>query len=203
MPEPTASPAPAGRRAVIVVDCQNDFCEGGSLGVEGGADTVARIAGYLLDPLNGDAVVVGTRDHHEDPGAHFGDPPDYVDSWPVHCVAGSAGAEPHANLAPALGRIGAWFLKGRSEAAYSGFEGREEGSGRTLDEHLRAAGVSTVEVVGIATDYCVAATARSALEAGYAVRVLPRLCAAVDRAGGERSLAELAAAGAHVDASVG
>jgi nicotinamidase/pyrazinamidase len=198
---PDTEPGP--RRAVIVVDCQNDFCEGGSLAVDGGAAAVDRIARYLRNGANADAVIVATRDHHVDPRGHFSATPDFVDTWPAHCVVGTPGAEPHPNLGPAMDRISAWFLKGANDAAYSGFEGREASSGRLLDDHLRAEQVDRVDVIGIATDHCVAATARSALEAGYAVRVLPLLCAAVDDAAGERVLAELARAGARIDRTVG
>jgi nicotinamidase/pyrazinamidase len=182
-------------RAIIVVDCQNDFCEGGSLAVSGGAAAVARIASYLR---SGDAsadVVVGTRDHHIDPGAHFAATPDYVDTWPAHCVAGTHGAEPHGNLAAAMASITDWFLKGQYAAAYSGFEGVHARTGGSLEDHLRARDVASVDVVGLATDYCVAATARSAHAAGFDVRVLADLCEAVNAEQGTATLRALAAEG--------
>ncbi len=183
------------KRGVIVVDCQNDFCEGGSLAVSGGAATVARIADYLLREVGDDVVVVGTADAHVDPGAHFSTSPDFVDSWPRHCVVGTHGASTHPALDPALTRIEAWFAKGADAAAYSGFEGRSTVSEETLDEYLRRRRVGRLDVVGIATDYCVAATVRSARSLGYDVRVFTDLVAAVDAAGGDTTLRELAAEG--------
>ena len=187
------------RRAVIVVDCQNDFCEGGSLAVAGGADTVARIASRLL-ALGDDAVVVATLDAHVDPGTHFADDPDFVDSWPSHCVVGTTGSQPHPNLGDALARVEGWFAKGAHDAAYSGFEGRLTSSGETLDEYLRRRRVAAVDVCGIATDYCVAATATGALALGYEVCVHTDLVAAVDAEGGERALRLLAREGARLAA---
>jgi nicotinamidase/pyrazinamidase len=189
---------PSGRtakRALIVVDCQNDFCEGGSLAVVGGAAVVERIARHVSS-LGDDVVVVGTADAHVDPGPHFSSNPDFVDTWPPHCVVGTRGASTHANLDPALTRIENWFAKGANQAAYSGFEGRSTTTEETLDEYLRRRRVSSVDVVGIATDYCVAATVRSAMDLGYEVRILTDLVAAVDPANGDRTLAELAASGA-------
>lgn len=185
------------KHAVIIVDCQNDFCEGGSLAVVGGAATVARIAEHVLMCAD-DVVVVGTADAHVDPGSHFADSgvePDFVDTWPKHCVAGTGGASTHTNLDPALGRIEAWFAKGSHAAAFSGFEGLSTSSDETLDQYLRRRRVGSVDVVGIATDYCVAATARSAFALGYTVRVLTDLVSAVNPSGGELTLAELAREG--------
>ena len=189
------------RRALIVVDCQNDFCEGGSLAVVGGAATVGRIADHLLSKVDDDVVVVGTADAHVDPGPHFSATPDYVDSWPPHCVAGTHGASTHAGLAPALTRIEAWFAKGVREAAYSGFEGRSTSTDETLDDYLRRRRVGSIDVVGIATDYCVAATVRGALSLGYEVRVLTDLVAAVNPVGGEETLRTLAEEGAQIAVS--
>lgn len=197
-PESSAGRGP--RRALVVVDCQNDFCEGGSLAVAGGAATVARIADHIRS-LDDDTVVVGTADAHVDPGSHFSAAPDFVDTWPPHCVAGTNGASTHAFLDPALGRVEAWFAKGSHGAAYSGFEGRSTVSEETLDEYFRRRRVRCVDVVGLATDYCVAATARSAVELGYEVRVLIDLVAAVDPAGGDRTLHELEALGVIVERS--
>ncbi len=190
----------ARRRALVVVDCQNDFCEGGSLAVVGGAATVARIADHIRG-LGDDIVVVGTADAHVDPGAHFAVAPDYIDTWPRHCVVGTAGASTHPNLDPVLGRVEAWFAKGSHAAAYSGFEGRSTSSEETLEEYFRRRRVRCVDVVGLATDYCVAATARSAVRLGYEVRVLTDLVSAVDPVGGERTLRELVALGVIVQLS--
>ena len=156
-------------RALIVVDVQRDVCEGGALAVAGGA-AVAGGINRLLSGDHGYDVVVATRDHHVDPGGHFSESPDFKDSWPPHCVAGTPGAQQH----PALVFTG-WdglFLKGRNEAAYSGFEGTDEATGEPLADFLRKRGVTEVDVCGIATDHCVNATARDAAAAGFGTTVL-------------------------------
>lgn len=167
--------APSGKRALVVVDVQNDFCEGGSLAVAGGAQVASDISAYLASSPGYD-VVVATRDAHIDPGAHFSDTPDYVDSWPVHCVVGTPGQELHPNLT--WRDFDAVFDKGNYAAAYSGFEGRDA-EGRTLDEFLASGGVTDVDVCGIATDYCVNATALDAATLGYVATVITPLTAAV------------------------
>lgn len=183
--------APAGRRALVVVDVQNDFCEGGSLAVSGGAQVAADVSAYLAgDP--GYDLVVATRDAHIDPGAHFSATPDYVDSWPAHCVVGTEGQRFHPRLT--WRDFAAVFDKGNYAAAYSGFEGRDD-AGRTLDEVLAAAGVTDVDVCGIATDYCVNATALDAARLGYVTTVLTSLTAAVSPAGLEGTEAGWADAG--------
>ncbi|MEU2115023.1 nicotinamidase [Streptomyces sp. NPDC016459] len=187
-------------RALIVVDVQNDFCEGGSLAVTGGADVAAAITD-LVGQTAGTSYrhVVATRDHHVDPGAHFaaaGEEPDYVTSWPVHCVAGTEGVGFHPNFAPAVasGAIDAVFDKGAYDAAYSGFEGRDE-NGRTLAEWLRERDVTEVDVVGIATDHCVRATALDAAREGFRTHVLLDLTAGVAKETTDRALEELRTAG--------
>jgi nicotinamidase/pyrazinamidase len=155
-------------RALIVVDVQNDFCEGGSLGVAGGAAVAAAINDYLT--AGGDyRYAVATQDFHIDPGAHFSDQPDYSSSWPPHCLAGSVGAEFHPSLE--TGRIDAVFRKGAYAAAYSGFEGVDN-AGTLLGDWLRRRGVDQVDVVGIATDHCVRDTAEDAVQEGLTTRVL-------------------------------
>ncbi|MFF3684982.1 nicotinamidase [Streptomyces sp. NPDC002187] len=183
-------------RALIVVDVQNDFCEGGSLAVSGGADVAAAITDLIGQAQPGYRHVVATRDHHVDPGDHFSAQPDYVDSWPAHCVAGTEGVGFHPNFAPAVasGAIDAVFDKGAYAAAYSGFEGTDE-NGATLAEWLRERGVTEVDVVGIATDHCVRATALDAVREGFATHVLLDLTAGVDEATTDRALEELRAAG--------
>jgi nicotinamidase/pyrazinamidase len=153
-------------RALIVVDVQNDFCEGGSLAVAGGSAVAASVSGLLASP-SWDHVVA-TKDYHVDPGAHFSDSPDYVDSWPVHCVVGTAGSDFHPAFVS--DRVEAVFTKGEHAAAYSGFEGSAGGEG--LASWLRARGVTTVDVVGIATDHCVRATALDAAREGFETTVL-------------------------------
>src|SRR6476661_7354569 len=138
-------------RALIVVDVQNDFCEGGSLAVAGGAAVAAAITEYVRTTAGDYAHVVATRDHHIDPGAHFAEHPDFVDTWPAHCVAGTAGAMFH----PALDtdQIEAVFTKGEYAAAYSGFEGNA--GGVSLTAWLRMREVSDVDILGLTTDHCV------------------------------------------------
>ncbi len=153
--------------ALIVVDVQNDFCEGGSLGLPGGAAAAAAISRKMAE--GGYTHVVATRDHHIDPGDHFSDTPDFNTSWPPHCVAGTAGASFHSALD--VVPVEAVFSKGEYTAAYSGFEGKS-GDGKTLEEWLRAHEVTDVDVVGIATDFCVRATALDAAGAGFNVQVL-------------------------------
>lgn len=179
--------------ALIVVDVQNDFCEGGSLAVAGGAAVAAAI-GELLTTDHGYDHVVATRDHHIEPGDHFAAEPDYVDSWPVHCAAGSPGAELHAPLTES--QFEAVFEKGHYSAAYSGFEGTCDGEG--LDVWLADHEVTRVDIVGIATDYCVRATALDAAGAGLATRVLLPLTAAVAVDNIAATVAELRAAGVTV-----
>jgi nicotinamidase/pyrazinamidase len=162
-------------RALIIVDVQNDFCAGGSLAVAGGA-AVARAVSELLAGDPGYAHVVATKDFHVDPGAHFSDHPDYVTSWPAHCVAGTPGADFHPDLDTSA--VQTVFTKGAYAAAYSGFEGAD-GTGTSLADWLRERGVDQVDVVGIATDYCVQATAADAARQGFATRVLLDLTAGV------------------------
>jgi nicotinamidase/pyrazinamidase len=163
-------------RALIIVDVQNDFCEGGSLAVAGGAAVARSVSSLLASADHGYRHVVATKDYHIDPGSHFSREPDYAHSWPPHCVAGSPGAEFHPDLA--ADRIEAVFRKGAHGAAYSGFEGVDD-AGAPLADWLRAQDVDTVDVVGIATDYCVRATAADAAANGFAARVLLGLTAGV------------------------
>ncbi|MFF0448210.1 isochorismatase family protein [Streptomyces sp. NPDC004609] len=184
-------------RALIVVDVQNDFCEGGSLAVAGGAEVAAAITDLIGQSAPaGYRHVVATRDHHIDPGDHFSDTPDYVNSWPRHCVAGTEGVGFHPNFAPAVasGAIDAVFDKGAYAAAYSGFEGADE-NGMTLAEWLRDHGVTEVDVVGIATDHCVRATAVDAAREGFTTQVLLDLTAGVAEDSTARALETLRRAG--------
>ena len=178
-------------RALIIVDVQNDFCEGGSLAVTGGASVAAGISAVLRDDPSRWGHVVATKDFHVDPGAHFGDPPDYVDSWPPHCVAGTPGADFHPELDTE--RIEAVFEKGEHAAAYSGFEGHAGGIG--LAAWLRMRDVSEVDVVGIATDHCVRATAVDAVREGFDTTVLLDLTAGVASGTTDAALVEMQRAG--------
>ena len=189
-------------RALIIVDVQNDFCEGGSLAVPGGAAVAGAISEYLDAHHTEFDHVVATQDWHIDPGSHFSDTPDYRDSWPRHCVAGTRGADLHPDLDTEY--VDAYFRKGQFAAAYSGFEGllapedavptgeRQAGGlpgaaaaletdddAIGLDDWLQSHDVEDVVVVGIATDYCVKATALDAVQAGYGVTVLRSLTAGI------------------------
>ncbi|HEU4546554.1 MAG TPA: isochorismatase family protein [Microlunatus sp.] len=185
-------------RALIVVDVQNDFCEGGSLAVAGGAEVARRIADLIGSDHSYDEVVA-TRDHHVDPGDHFAERPDFVDSWPAHCVAHTEGAQHHPSLAAAA--FAAIFDKGEYAAAYSGFEGTSA-AGEPLAVWLRSRGVDQVDVCGLATDYCVKATALDAARSGFVTAVLLDLTAAVDPANTDAVVDELTAAGVTVTPSV-
>ncbi|GAA3450366.1 nicotinamidase [Dactylosporangium matsuzakiense] len=176
-------------RALIVVDVQNDFCEGGSLAVAGGAGVATQISAALAEGRWDH--VVATQDHHIDPGAHFAEHPDYVSTWPVHCVVGTGGIALHPNLDTA--RIEAIFEKGSYAAAYSGFEGAADG--RALGDWLRERDVTEVDVVGIATDHCVRATALDAVREGFVTTVLLDLTAGVAPATTASALVELREAG--------
>ncbi|MDR1265684.1 MAG: isochorismatase family protein [Propionibacteriaceae bacterium] len=178
-------------RAIIVVDVQNDFCEGGALAVAGGA-AVARAISQWLRQSAGEALVTATRDAHIDPGDHFSASPDYIDSWPPHCVVGTPGQDFHSQLEPPDPE--AVFDKGHYSAAYSGFEGYNA-DGLSLDEFLARHQITTVDVVGLATDHCVKATALDAARLGYQTRVLTGLTAAVSPANLPQVTAELEAVG--------
>ncbi len=185
-------------RALIIVVVQNDLCEGGSLAVAGGA-AVARSISELVASEPGYAHVVATKDFHVDPGAHFSDHPDYAASWPPHCVAGTPGADFHPDLD--TGAVETVFAKGAHAAAYSGFEGADE-AGTPLADWLRARGVDEVDVVGIATDYCVHATAADAARAGFATRVLLDLTAGVAPESTAKAIEDLRAAGVDLTGTV-
>lgn len=201
-------------RALIIVDVQNDFCEGGSLAVPGGSEVARAVSRYLTagespapavgagdsasDDDTSDAGadgyshVVASRDYHRDPGGHFSDHPDFATSWPPHCVIGTAGADFHPDLDTS--HIETVFSKGEHEAAYSAFEGADD-AGTPLGNWLREHGVTSVDVVGIATDYCVQATAIDAAGQGFGTRVLLGLTAGVDPATTRQALDRMRAAG--------
>ena len=174
-------------KALIIVDVQNDFCEGGSLAVTGGAAVAAGVSAALASAGDRWDHVVATKDWHIDPGNHFSDHPNYLDTWPAHCVVGSGGADFH----PALHteRVEAVFHNGEHKAAYSGFEGHSD-AGETLAGWLHDRGVTEVDVVGIATDHCVRATALDAKAEGFATTVLLDLTAGVAAGTTTTALAE-------------
>jgi nicotinamidase/pyrazinamidase len=190
-------------RALLIVDVQNDFTEGGALGVEGGAAVAAGVTSLLQASPGSWALVMASRDWHSasgDNGGHFAldGEPDYVTSWPIHCVAGTSGAEYHPALA--VDAIDVHVKKGQGRPAYSLFEGTAD-DGSAPSEVLSSAGVDSVDVVGIATDHCVRATALDAVAAGFRVRMLTDLVAGVAPGPSESALDELRAAGVVVEES--
>jgi nicotinamidase/pyrazinamidase len=183
-------------RALIIVDVQNDFCEGGSLAVAGGASVASSISALLAASPERWDHVVATKDFHIDPGAHFAEEPDFVDSWPPHTVVGTTGAEFHPDLA--TDRIEAVFQKGQYAAAYSGFEGGHHENGDPLGRWLRERDVTAVDVVGIATDHCVRATALDAAAEGFDTTVLLDLTAGVAAPTTAAALAQMRDASVHL-----
>ncbi|AYG04220.1 isochorismatase family protein [Gryllotalpicola protaetiae] len=188
-------------RALLIVDVQNDFTEGGSLGVTGGAAVAAGITRLLDEHADAYDLVVASRDWHDggnDNGGHISAHPDFVDSWPPHCISGTPGAEYHPALAS--DRIDVHVKKGQGRPAYSAFEGADD-FGKRISEVFQAHGITDVDVVGIATDYCVRASALDAIADGERVRVLTDLIAGVADASSHAALDELAAAGAELASS--
>lgn len=186
------APVGAQKRALVIVDVQNDFCEGGALGVEGGGEVARRVTDYVAEHGDEYDLIVASRDYHLEPGAHFSDDPDFRDSWPRHCVVGTPGAEFHPDFKAA--RIDDVFSKGAYSAAYSAFEAVDD-DGRTLEQVLKERGIEVVDLVGLATDYCVRSTTLDALRAGFSARVLTDMAAGVDPDTTAAALDEMAAAG--------
>jgi nicotinamidase/pyrazinamidase len=187
-------------RALLVIDVQNDFTEGGALGVDGGAAAAEAITDYLRAHPDRYDVVFASRDWHhgdDDNGGHFATDaePDFVTTWPPHCVSGTPGAEYHPAFDASL--VDVHVKKGQGVPAYSIFEGTTE-DGASFPAELDRLGVTDVDVVGIATDYCVRASALDALAAGRRVTVLEDLVAAVDPVTGAQALVDLASGGATV-----
>lgn len=185
-------------KALFIVDVQNDFTEGGALGVDGGDAVAQRISRYLEAHAGDYAVIVASRDWHDgdnDNGGHFHDQPDFVDTWPVHCVSGTEGAEYDPGLDTTA--VTHHVKKGQGRPAYSLFEGTTD-DGVTVSHLLEEHGVVDVDVTGIATDYCVRASALDAIEHGRHVRILTDLVAGVAPESSDTALAELAHAGAEL-----
>jgi nicotinamidase/pyrazinamidase len=189
-------------RALFLIDVQNDFTEGGALGVTGGAAVAAGLTEYLRANAGDYDVVIASRDWHhgdDDNGGHFASgEPDFVDTWPPHCVGGTPGAEYHPALDVSL--VDVHVKKGQGVPAYSIFEGTTD-DGEDLIDVLDARGIDEVHVAGIATDYCVLASARDALDAGRRVTVLTDLVAGVAPESSAAALAELAGSGAELRAT--
>lgn len=188
------------QRALLVVDVQPTFCEGGELPVAGGNAIAERIAGYLRAHRSDYQLVVTSQDWHDNPGGHFSADPDYVNSWPPHGVIGSTNAELHPELAAALRSTDLKIKKGQHAAAYSAFEGTDQ-DGRTLLEALTTAGIQGLDVCGIAESHCVRASALDALAAGFTVRLLIDLTVPVTAAGGAEARQAIQAAGGVLAAS--
>lgn len=188
-------------RALFIIDVQNDFCEGGSLAVEGGAAVAASITKHLEAHSAQYDFVIASRDWHDGDssnGGHFAiapAEPDFVDSWPPHCVSGTHGAEYHPNLETSY--IDFHIEKGQGKPSYSIFEGTTS-DGRTLPQLLEELSVDEVEVVGIATDYCVLASALDAANAGLKVSVVPELTAGVAQASTEAAISKLRESGCRI-----
>jgi nicotinamidase/pyrazinamidase len=189
-------------RALLIVDVQPTFCEGGELPVAGGNLVAERIAGYLAERRADYTVVATSQDWHSDPGNHFSDNPDFQHSWPPHGVVGTANAELHPSLVLALGAHGpdVAVKKGLYSAAYSAFEGHDE-HGRPLIEALAEAGIDGVDVCGIAESHCVRETALDALGSGLTVRLLTDLTVPVTAEGGAAARAAIEAAGGELAVS--
>jgi nicotinamidase/pyrazinamidase len=190
-------------RALFIIDVQNDFTEGGALGVAGGAAVAAGISRYLAQHPNRYDQVFASRDWHDadnDNGGHFAttDAPDFVTTWPVHCVAGTTGADYHPDLDTSV--VTVHVRKGQGRPAYSIFEG-VTGTGESVPQKLDDLGIDEVDVVGIATDYCVLASALDTVAAGRTVRVLDDLVAGVDPASSALALTRLAAVGVRIEGS--
>lgn len=186
-------------RALLIVDVQNDFLEGGSLGVEGGRAVATRITAYLAEHADDYALVAASRDWHDPDssnGGHFHEPgtePNFRTTWPPHCVATSSGSDYAPELAP--DRITHHVRKGMGWPAYSAFEGVLD-DGRALADLLRDQGVTDLDVVGLATDFCVRASVLDARREGFGVRLLDGMHAGVAPDSSEAALAEMAEAGA-------
>ena len=185
-------------KALFIVDVQNDFTEGGALAVQGGDAVAERISQYLVTHAEDYSLIVASRDWHDgdnDNGGHFHPDPDYVDTWPAHCVGGTEGAAYDPGLDTA--RVTHHVKKGQGRPAYSLFEGTTD-DGATVSRLLEEHGVVEVDVTGIATDHCVRASALDAIEHGRRVRILTDLVAGVAPDSSEAALAELAHAGAEL-----
>ena len=199
---PTGLVGHGAARALVIVDVQRDFCEGGALAVPGGSELAALISRYVARASSSGApyaVVVTSQDWHIDPAGHFAPPgqePDYASTWPRHCLAGGAGAVLHPDLdAPGALHI----YKGQYAAAFSAFEGTDD-QGRGLATLLGEAGVGHVDIVGIATSFCDKQTAMSSVALGFRTTLVTDLCVDVPGAPTSATLAELAGLGVHLRA---
>ena len=187
--------------AFLIIDVQNDFCEGGALACAGGAAVAKKITDYLKSDKSNYDYIIASRDWHT-PGdlndGHFpvdGLAPDFTKTWPLHCLAGTHGAEYHPNLDTSL--IDIHIKKGQSANGYSIFDGTNE-SGQSFAQLLSDLEIESVDVVGIATDYCVRASALDSLSHGLRVSVITSLTAGVSPQSTEAAIDEMVDAGVKV-----
>jgi nicotinamidase/pyrazinamidase len=190
------------RNALLVVDVQVDFVEGGSLGVKGGLQVAAMIARHARHFKQEYQFVVASRDYHENAPDHISDHPDFINTWPPHCMVGTPGA---AFVPTIQNLIREKFIltvvtKGRNAAAYSAFDGLDN-RGHPLLDVLKEQRIDHIDICGIATDYCVRASALDARKNQFQVRVLVNLCAAVKEETGLQALEEMKAAGCQLQAA--
>ena len=179
------------KKALIIVDVQPTFCEGGELGVAGGNAVAERIADYVNAHRGEYEYIATTQDWHIEPGSHWSEQPDYVDTWPVH-----------------------HFKKGQYSPSYSGFEGYEDNTdsipsreqvasdmatGRTLAVALESAGIECVDVVGLAESHCVKETALDARKLGLEVHVIENLTEPVSEELGIAARRQMLSAGVILD----
>jgi nicotinamidase/pyrazinamidase len=190
------------RNALLIVDVQVDFVEGGSLGVKNGLQIAAMIARHVRHFKSEYQFVVASRDYHESAPDHISDHPDYINTWPPHCMVGTPGA----SFVPTIQNlvrekyIQEVVTKGRNAAAYSAFDGLDK-RGHGLLDVLKEQRIDHIDVCGIATDYCVRASALDARKNAFQVRVLVNLCAPVNEATGQQALEEMKAAGIQLQAA--
>lgn len=188
-------------KALLVIDVQVDFCEGGALACDGGAAVASAISKHIKNHRADYDFVIASRDWHtpnSQNSGHFPKPgiePDYVSTWPLHCIAGEPGADYHPNLDASL--IDIQIKKGQNANGYSIFEGIDD-QGVAFEEVLRQKSITSVDVVGIATDYCVRASALDANSHGLRVRVISSLTAGVNPASVEAAVDEMIDAGVDV-----
>jgi len=191
-------------KALLIIDVQNDFCEGGALACQGGAAVAKKITEFITANKNSYSKVIGSRDWHtpnDSNGGHFpmdGSSPDFVNTWPLHCIAESEGAQYHPNLDASL--IDIHIKKGQGANGYSIFDGIDD-HGRKFAEVLSSEGITEVDVVGIATDYCVRASSLDSVNHGLVTRVISSLTAGVDQKSTELAIDELVDAGVRVVAT--
>ncbi|NNN19745.1 MAG: isochorismatase family protein [Acidimicrobiaceae bacterium] len=187
------------RRALLIVDLQNDFCEGGSLPVNGGAEIARKVNQHIQQSARLYDLIVASKDNHVRPVGHFSRHPDFSSTWPVHCISGTAGSEFHPSLDSSL--IDQVVYKGDYQAAYSAFEGATE-LGESLVNLLERREIEALAICGIATDYCVLHSAISSLEFGFPTTVFINLTAGVSVEGSMEALEELQSRGANLDYAV-